>query len=449
MSPRWKISRRTALKGIGAAISLPLLEAMGWAETPKKGAPRAPVRMGFVYVPNGVVVDQWIPTAADLSPILQTMGKITQNVLVITGLSNKIAFADPTKGEGGGHARPTAAFLTCTIPYRTGAVNKVGISVDQFAAQRIGHLTNLPSLELGTAAGQIGSDCDTGFNCSYTSNISWRGPNTPMAKEIKPKAAFARLFTDAKQGMTAQQIAQDAMLRKSVLDLVMEDAAALRGNVGVEDQRKLDEYLDSVRELETRIQRASERKEDPNIPPADAPQMKLPDGIPKDYVEHLRLMMDIMVAAFQTDKTRIATFMYSNDTSGRSYPELGVTGGHHDISHHGNNPEKLADLKKINIHHLAQFVYMLEKMKSIPEGKGTLLDNSMIMYGSPISDGDAHNSHNLPILLAGQGGGSIRTGRNLRCEGHTLSNLYLSMLARMGVHVNSFGDSTKMIDALL
>jgi hypothetical protein len=256
---------------------------------------------------------------------------------------------------------------------------------------------------------------------------------------------FTRLFSDAKQGRTAQQAAQDAMLRKSVLDLVLEDANGLRGDLGVGDQRKLDEYLDSLREVETRVQRASERGVGVELPP-EAKELKLGDRAPEDFIEHLRLMMDLQVLAFQTDTTRVATLMYTNDTSGRSYPQIGVTGAHHDLSHHGKDPAKLEGLAKINAYHVEQLAYMIGKMKAIPEGKGTLLDNCMVMYGTPISDGDRHNPSDMPILLVGKGGGTIKAGRPLRAEGRPLADLYLAMLARVGAQVDRFGDSTKMLD---
>ncbi len=445
---RFRISRRTALKGIGAAITLPLFEQMTWGDEPKKGkAGRSPVRMAYIYVPNGIVMDHfWPANPKELPKSLTSLKDLIADIIVLRGLDNNIANAEKDGKGGGGHAKPTAAWLTSAIPYRAGAINKVGISVDQLAASRIGHLTPLQSLELGTQGGGQGSDCDTGFNCSYTANISWRSASSPQAKETKPKQVFERLFTDARQGRNAQQQAQDAMLKTSVLDLVMEDAAGLKNQLGASDQRKLDEYLDSVRDIEGRIQRAGERGEVELPPEAAALKAQLPDDRPEDFELHLRLMMDLMVLAFQTDSTRVCTFMTQNDTSGRAYPNLGVSGGHHDLSHHGKDAGKLESLQKINQYHIEQYAYLLTKLKAVSEGKGTLLDNCMVAYGTPISDGDRHNPNDLPMLLAGRGGGSIRSGRPLRADGEKLANLHLALLQRMGVPEKSFGDSTKPLD---
>jgi hypothetical protein len=446
-----RISRRTTLKGLGCALALPLLESMGWADpSGKKGEKKAPVRMGFVFVGNGINMPLWTPDAkmTKIPPTLEPLKPLLKDVLIISGLSNDIA----NKGLkiNGGHSSITGAFLTCVTPQPAGgSANMVGISVDQIAAGRIGHLTALPSIELGVDASYEGGYCTPGFNCSYSSNISWRSPASPMAKEINPKAVFTRLFTDVHQGASAQKIAADAVIRRSMLDLVLEDAKGLRAALGVNDQRKIDEYLDSVRAMEQRIQhsieRAKKKPEDGELTGAP-PDFKVPDEVPKDYLEHATLMSDLMILAFQTDTTRIASLMYSNDGSQRGYPQLGIAGSHHDISHHGKDPKKLESLAKINLYHMNIFAAMLTKMKAIQEGNGALLDNCMIMYGSSMADGDRHNPNDLPILLAGRGGGTVNSGRSIQCTGEPLANLYLSMLARVGVPTTSFGDSTKMLD---
>jgi hypothetical protein len=447
------ISRRTTLKGIGCALALPLLESMGWAgDAPgKKGAKKHPVRMGFIFIPNGVVQPLWkldSKQAKALPPTLEPLKPLMNDLLVISGLSNDIA----NKGLkiNGGHSSITGAFLTCVTPQPAGgSANSVGVSVDQVAANRIGHLTSLPSIELGVDASYEGGYCTPGFNCSYTSNISWRSPASPMAKEINPKAVFTRLFTDVHQGASAQKIAADAVIRRSMLDLVLDDAKGLRAALGINDQRKIDEYLDSVRAMEQRIQHSLERAaKEPEAGEMNGapPDFKVPKEKPADYLEHVTLMSDLMILAFQTDTTRIATFMYANDGSQRGYPQLGIAGSHHDVSHHGNDPKKLENLAKINLYHMNVFADFLTKMKAIKEGNGTLLDNSMILYGCSMGDGDRHNPNDLPILLAGRAGGTIKSGRTMQCTGEPLANLYLSMLARVGVPVTSFGDSTKMLE---
>ncbi len=438
---RFAISRRTALKGIGAAVALPWLEQMGWSEEPKKGkGGRSPIRMAHIYVPNGIVMEHfWAANPKELPKSLTPLKDLISEIIVMRGLDNNVANAEKDGKGGGGHAKPTAAWLTSTIPYRAGAINKVGISVDQLAAQRIGHLTPLQSLELGTEGGGQGSDCDTGFNCSYTANISWRSASSPQTKETKPKQVFQRLFSDNRQGKNAQQQAQEAMLKTSVLDLVMADAAGLKGELGASDQRKLDEYLDSVRDIEVRIQRAGDRGEITLPPDAAALLQQLPEDRPEDFEQHLRLMMDLMVLAFQTDTTRVCTFMTQNDTSGRSYPKLGVSGGHHDLSHHGKDPAKIAAIRAINRHHIELFAHLLDRLAAVPEGDGTLLDHCLLLYGSGIGDGDRHNHDDLPILLAGRGG-RVRSGRHLRHDGR-VCDLLLGMLVRAGVATDRFGDS--------
>ncbi|MBX6314620.1 MAG: DUF1552 domain-containing protein [Isosphaeraceae bacterium] len=408
----------------------------------------APLRMAFLYIPNGVHMPAWTPEAigADfkLPPILEPLAPLKEDLLVLSGLAQKNAFS---LGDGpGDHARSLACFLTGVHPKKTnGADIKVGISVDQVAAQKIGHATRFPSLELGCERGAQAGNCDSGYSCAYSSNISWRSESTPMAKEINPRLVFERLFASDRAKEVGDARARRERYKKSILDFVIEDAEQLSNRLGTADRRKVDEYLTSIREIELRLVRAETTSADLDLPSDFTP----PVGIPQDYAEHVRLMLDLLALAFQGDVTRIATFVYANEGSTRSYRFLGVPEGHHDLSHHGGDPRKHEKLKIINRFHIEQFARFLQKLKAIPEGDGTVLDHSMIVYGSGIADGNRHNHDDLPILLVGKGGGTIKTGRHLRYEKRTpLNNLYLSMLDRMGTPVESLGDSTGRLDQL-
>jgi len=441
MTQPGRISRRTVLRGLGAAIALPYLEAMAprLARAAAGGTVKSPTRMAFIYVPNGVHMPDWRPaevgTLTNLPPIMQPLENVKQHVTVFTGLAHDKARAN---GDGpGDHARSAATYLTASQARKThGADIKVGVSVDQVAAQRIGLQTRFPSLELGIDRGANAGNCDSGYSCAYSANISWRTESTPAAKEVNPRAVFERLFGDASKSSAAQ--AQRMQNRKSILDYVLEDARSLHKTVGVNDRRKLDDYLSSIREIEARIQRAESE-----VIPVPDPSFQRPGGIPRAYADHCRLMYDLLLLAFQADATRIATFMMANAGSNRSYPEIGVSDGHHYLSHHGKNAEKQAKISKINRFHMEQFAYFLERMAKTPEGDGSLLDHSMIMYGCAISDGDRHNHDDLPILVAGSGSGAMRTGRHVKFEKETpVANLFISMLNSVGVNVDAFGDST-------
>jgi hypothetical protein len=438
------LSRRTALRGLGAAIALPWLDAM----TPPsaRAAAAVPKRIAFFYVPNGVHMADWTPTAegplAVLPHILEPLAPLKDDILVLTGLTQDGARAH---GDGGGdHARSLASFLTGVHPLKTDGANiRVGISVDQVAARQIGQATRLASLELGCEAGAQSGNCDSGYSCAYSSNISWRSETTPLPKEINPRLVFDRLFSAGDAEEAGVRRARRDRDRKSILDFVADDARRLRPRLGVADRGKVEEYLTSVRELEQRLAKAERA-------PTDAPaDFARPTGIPKDYQEHVRLMCDLMVLAFQADATRIATFVYSNEASNRSYPSLGVPEGHHTLSHHAGDPEKHKKLRVINRFHLEQFAAFLGKLKAIPEGDGTLLDRAMIVYGSGISDGNRHNHEDLPILLAGRGDGTIRPGRHIRYAKNTpLNNLYLALLDRLDAPVESLGDSSGRLPSL-
>lgn len=439
-----RISRRTVLQGLGTALALPALEAM----TPRlaaAAAPTSPKRLLFVYVPNGINMREWTPGTTgrdyELPSLLETLKEFRNDFSVLTGLT--CDKARPNGDGPGDHARAMSAFLTGRQPRKTPGDNiKVGISVDQLAAQRVGEQSRFPSLEIGCEGGRQAGNCDSGYSCAYSSNLSWRSENTPQVKEIDPRQVFDRLFAGDNLKEAAAARARRDLYRKSILDLVAEDAAGLKKDLGAADQRKLDEYLSGVREIELRIARAAEdsKKESPTPKVTGA----RPAGIPKEYRDHLRLMSDLLVLAFQGDVTRIATFAFANEGSNRPYPFIEVREGHHDLSHHGRNKEKLEKIRKINRFHLEQLAYLLGKLKGVKEAGGkTLLDQCAVVYGSGNSDGDRHNHDDLPILLAGHGGGGLHPGRHVRFSRETpLTNLFLSLLDNVGVNVPSFGDST-------
>lgn len=441
---RLRLSRRTALKGLGVSLSLPWLESMA---TAAGGAAVSPRRMAFLFVPNGVNVPNWVPReegfAFELPYTLQPLANVRDDLLVLSGLTHDKGRAN---GDGpGDHARSASVFLTGAQPRKTDGANiRSGISVDQAAAQQIGHATRFPSLELGCEQGRSAGNCDSGYSCAYSSNIAWASESSPVGKEINPRLVFQRLFGNGDSGQTERSQAQRDALRQSILDYVADDAERLQRRLGRNDQRKLDEYLTGVREIERRIERSRSETIESDL--VDYPS---PAGIPDDYCEHIRLMCDMMVLAFQTDSTRIATFMLANAGSNRNYRLIDVPDGHHDLSHHGGDAVKLDKIRQINRFHVAQLAYLLERMKSIQEADGTLLDNSMIVYGSGLSDGNRHNNEDLPVLLAGRGGGTIDPGRHVRFPYETpLTNLYVSMLDRVGASVEFIGDSTGRLSGL-
>jgi Protein of unknown function (DUF1552) len=448
MIHRGRLSRRTVLRGLGISVALPFLDAMRPSPLIAGSADEKspPLRAAFLYVPNGVHMPAWTPrslgAAFELPPILETLRPVKDDILVLSGLTLNPARA---LGDGGGdHARAMASFLTGRHPRKTdGADLRAGVSVDQAAAQQIGQKTRFPSLEIGCEGGKNAGECDHGYSCAYQSNLSWRSETTPVAKQINPRLVFDRLFGGPAETAGGEDTARAVRRNKSVLDFIGDDARQLSQALGTADRRKVDEYLTGVRELEQRINRTR--------PAVDVGVAKYarPLGIPADYQEHLRLMGDLLVLAFQCDLTRIITFVFANDGSNRSYRTVGVADGHHDLSHHGGESGKQEKIQKINQFHVSQLAFILQKLKSIPEGNGTLLDQCMIVYGSGISDGNAHSHDDLPILLAGKGNGTIKSGRHVRVPKETpLTNLYLSMLDRMAVKVDGFGDSTGRLTAI-
>lgn len=442
------LSRRTVLRGIGTAIALPMFDAMAPSRLLSAASPKnaAPLRMGFFYVPNGMHMPDWTPRkegfAVDLPETLARLADHQKEFNILSGLTLDGARAH---GDGGGdHARSVAAFLTGAHPRKTnGADIQNGISVDQVTAKYVGDATRFASLELGLEASAQAGNCDSGYSCAYASNMSWRGPTNPMAKEVDPGALFDRLFAGQSVKETKQSQSVREKYRKSVLDFVLEDASRLQKTLPAVDRRKLDEYLYSVRDVEKRIGGAERLR----LTEDGVPDYPRPSGVPKELSKHSELMMDMITLAFQTDSTRILSFMFTNAGSNRSYPEIGVSEGHHETSHHGKSDEKQANIAKINRYHLDRFAYLLDRMKQIPEADGTLLDHCMLIYGSGISDGDRHNHDDLPILLAGGAGGRIKTGRHVRYKNGTpLCNLYVWMMQQMGAKTDAFGDSNGVLD---
>ncbi len=447
MSQKFQLPRRTFLKGLGAGMALPWLEAMySNSALAAGGQATAPLRMAYVFIPNGAIMPGWTPgkDGADyeLSETLQPLQALKSEINVISGLGQDNGRA---KGDGpGDHARCASTYLTGAHPVKTaGADIRVGVSVDQVAAEQIGQLTRLPSLEIGIEKGRSAGSCDSGYSCAYSSSVSWKTATTPMAKEINPRAVFERMFGGDTQN--AERQAKRNAYRQSILDLVADDASRLQTKLGRTDRQKLDEYFTSVREIESRIKRAEE------LAAAQRPDYEVPEGIPGSQEEHLRLMYDMMLLAFQTDTTRIATFMLGNAGSNRSYRMVEVNEGHHQLSHHRNKEEPVNKLKRVDKFHITEFATFLEKLRSVKEGERTLLDNSMIVYGSGLSDSNRHSHVDLPIVLAGRGGDTIKPGRHIRLKGEVpLNNLFLSMLERMGAEVEELGDSTgplSVIDA--
>jgi len=442
MPPR--VTRRQALHGLGSLVALPFMESLAAVAQAAPASAKAPKRVAFIYVPNGIHMQDWTPKTegklAELPATLAPLEPFKDKLHVLSGLTLDKARAN---GDGpGDHARAMAAFLTGRQPRKThGSDIRVGISADQHIATVIGDETRFPSVELGIERGGTSGSCDSGYSCAYQANLSWRGESTPNAKEIDPKAAFDRIFSGNDPKELAEARAKRELYNKSVLDFVMDDAKSLGKQLGQGDQRKLDEYLTAVREVEQRIERAKRA----NQKPTAKPNVTIAAGIPKAIQEHIRLMCDIMVLAFQTDTTRIATLPFANDGSNHSnYTFMAVPEGHHELSHHQNDAKKQAKLQKINKFHIEQLAYLIGKMKNVKEADGTtLFDNIHLVYGSGIGDGNKHNHDDLPILLLGGGGGGLPTGKHTIYPKDTpLMNLYLNLFERMGAPASSFGDST-------
>ena len=439
---RKRLSRRTVLRGLGATVALPWLDAM----TPALASPRRPVRLAFTYIPNGVTLADWTPKGMgrefELSRILKPLEPFRDDMLVLSGLA-----ADNAKALGDGpgdHARAGACFLTGVHPRKTaGADIQNGVSADQIAAQAVGADTRLPSLELGCEESRTVGNCDSGYSCAYTNSISWRSPTTPMPPETNPRSAFERLFGIEDVPLSPEDRARRAQRRKSVLDLVGDRTRQLVTGLGPSDRRKMDEYQYAIREIERRLERAE--KDGVEVPPG----VEKPSGIPATFAEYVKLMFDLQVVAFQADLTRVATMMIGREGSLQAYPEIGVPDSHHPLTHHRGNPEFVEKVTRINAYHAELFAHFVAKLKATPDGDGTLLDHSMVVYGSAISDGDRHTHEDLPVLLVGRGAGRLKPGRHLVYPRDTpLTNLYLTLLDGMGVRPESIGDSTGKLEHL-
>ena len=447
MITRKYLSRRALLRGLGTAVALPVLDAMtpALASAGRIGA-GGPRRMVFVYVPNGVIMDGWTPAATgrnfEFLRILKPLEPFRQRLLLLSGLTHNTGRA---LGDGpGDHARAAASFLTGVHPKKTaGADISLGVSVDQVAAQAIGDKTRFASLELSLEGGRQAGNCDSGYSCAYSNNLSWRSPTTPNPPEINPRLVFERLFGDFDPSESAEARARRKLYNQSILDFVAEDTERLKKDLGPADRRKLDEYLTAVREIETRIARAEQQDGLVN------PGIEKPLGVPVDYAEYARLMFDLLATALQSDLTRVATFMMAREGSNRTYREIGVSDGHHGLTHHRNNEEWIEKIRQINLYNCELFAYFISRLDFLRDNDGSVLDNSMVIYGSGISDGNRHTHHELPVVLAGRAGGSLRSGLHLRYPKETpMTNLYLSMLERAGIPTDSLGDSTGQLQHL-
>jgi hypothetical protein len=444
---RKHLPRRTFIRGVGATLSLPLLEAMVPARTAlAQTAANPAVRLGLLFIPHGAVMNQWTPAsvgALELSPTLMPLAAHKDQVVVLSNLAHEMAGPQGPGDNGGDHTRCPAVFLNGVHPKRTdGADIQAGTTIDQMAASRIGQDTLLPSLELAVEdySGLVGS-CDVGFSCTYMNTISWRTPTSPMPMEINPRVVFDRMFGD---GATAQERLERIERQRSILDAVAGQIRRLQGDLGASDRGRVSEYLDTVREIERRIQLAERQAANPNLEVPDTPS-----GIPDDHEEHTRLMFDLMAIAYQADITRISTFMMAREVSYRTFPKLGISEAFHPASHHQNNPQRLEQLAKINAFHVQQVAHLLDRLKATPDGDGTLLDHSLILYGSAMSNSNVHDHAPLPVLVAGGAGGKLKGGRHLSYPtGTPMSNLLVSILNKAGVEQERVGDSTGLLSDL-
>jgi hypothetical protein len=434
---RKHLNRRAFLRGAGAALALPLLDAMvpAFAATSNTAA-KPVVRMLFAYVPNGIIMDRWNPVSNPdgfgFGPTMKPLEPFREHLTVLSGLAQINGRA---LGDGpGDHARAGATWLTGVHPKKSEVDIHAGISADQIAAKEFGKVTQLASLEIGLEMPTLAGGCDSGYSCAYTNTISWRTPITPMPMEINPRVVFERLFGDGDSTDPASRL-KSIKEQRSILDYVREDVSRLESNLGRSDRSKLDEYLEAIRDIERRIQKAEEQNATLKVP-----VMERPGAIPEEFDDHAKLMIDLQAIALQADMTRVITFMLAREGSNRSYRSIGISDGHHSCTHHQGDPEKIGKTAKINQHHVETLAYLLEKFRSTPDGEGSLLDHSMILYGSSISDGNAHTHHDLPLVLAG---GQFKGNRHLQVPKETpMNNLLITMLEKSGVREEKLGDST-------
>ena len=436
------LPRRTFLRGMGATLALPLLDAMVPSMTAAANTAAEPVRrLGFIYMPMGCDITRWTPRSTDgtlklLSPTLQVLEPFVDHLTVISNMELKNAYP-------GTHATSNAAFLSAAKAKWTESTDYyLGTTADQIAAQQVGQQTVLPSLELSMDLLQTVGQCDNGYACVYQNNLSWSSPTTPLPSEAHPRIVFERLFGEG--GSSADRRA--AMKRRaSLLDWVRDDISRLQSTLGADDRRRVDQYLGSIREVERRIQKAESDTDGDRLPDLDRPV-----GVPASYADHAKLMFDLQALAMQGDVTRVITFQLARETSTRTYPEIGVADPHHPLTHHGNDPEKIARMAKINAFHVSLFAYYLEKLKSTPDGDGTLLDHSVVLYGSGMGNPNVHDHVNLPVIVAGGGAGRMKGGRHIAyAEPTPLANLHLTLLEKVGVPLDRFADSQGTIKELL
>jgi hypothetical protein len=435
------IPRRTVLRGLGSIVALPLLDSMAPALSALQKSSAKPInRFGVIYVPNGMIMKNYLPltegAAYELTPTLSALAPFREHILVLSGLE-----CIPTPGRpGGAHAKASTRFLTDVSPPTSETWLDAGISMDQILAQEAGKQTQLPSLELAIESGETAGACDTGFACPYTNTISWKSQNTPLPTQNNPRAIFERLFGDTSSTDPKARLAR-LRQQRSVLDSVRDEVARLQGALPAGDRTKLIEYLDAVRDVEQRIAIA-ERQSDRNLPLVDHPA-----GIPANWEDHVNLMLDLQVLAFQCDLTRVVTLMLGHEHSGMTYPQIGVPDAHHPISHHQQEPDKVAKVAKINAYHVQMFARLLGKLQATPDGDGTLLDHVTLMYGAGMADSNSHSPIDIPLILAGGGAGHLKGGRHVRFKNMPLANLHLTLLDMFGVHQDRIGDSTAPIDA--
>lgn len=435
MITRKAISRRIMLRGLGSAVALPLLDSMVPALC---GAAKPFNRFGVVYVPNGMIMQNYLPskdgTDYEMTPTLSALEPLREHFQILSGLN-----CIPTPGRpGGAHAKASTRFLTDISPPTSETWLDAGISVDQILAQQIGKNTQLASLELAIESGETAGSCDTGYACPYTNTLSWTGPSTPLPTQNNPRLVFERLFGDSRS-TDPKERRERMRQQKSILDSVTQEVSRFKRALPQSDQTKLTEYLDSVRGVERRIQNAE--TENRQLPLVDRP-----DGIPANWEDHIKLMFDLMVLAYQSDLTRVITLMVGHEQSGMTYPQIGVPDAHHPISHHQREPEKVAKTAKINAYHVKMFTYLLERLRDTPDGDGALLDHMTMIYGAGIADSNSHAPVNIPFLLAGGGAGNLKGGRHTNLKGVPLANLHLTLMDQFGVSWDRIGDSTGRLD---
>ena len=432
---RKAIPRRTILRGLGTAVALPFLDAMA----PAFAAPaKAPVRMAFVYVPNGIDMRHWTPAAegplAELPRILKPMEPLKNDMLLLGNLTHNTGRA--LLDGAGDHGRCCGSYLTGVQVKKTLTDIQASVSCDQLVANQIGSQTRFPSLELGLEDARQSGDCDSGYSCAYTNNLAWRSQTQPLPPVLDPRSLFERLFGEG-VALSPEARARQAKFRRSILDFVTEDTHGLESSLGPTDRRKLDEYLTSIRSVELQLEKAE--KDNKQIDP----HMEKPYGVPADFAEHFQLMTDMVTIAFQADLTRVLTFLVTHEGTSRAYREIGISDGHHPLTHHRNQPDLMEKVAQINCYHMTQFAAWMQRMKAAKEGAGSLLDNCMIVYGAGLSDGNRHLHEDLPTMIVGRGGNYFKTGRHVVARRETpMCNLFLTMMDRMGTRMDHFGDAT-------